>query len=352
MEIIDELESCRRHVYTGAIGYVSFHNTMDLSIAIRTATVYKNRIFYSVGGGIVYDSNPEDEYYETLHKGRTMMETFGKGDEKSERSFVWHNGIIKRAEEAYILAESEGFQYGYGFFETVRASNGKPEFLKEHVRRFDNAWKYIFKNDPPDLRWEDIIDHVIRENGLEKETAAVKIIAAKGSGKNLFDHDLLVIARSYVHRLCGKPEKGLSLAIYPEPRQSPLAEYKTLNYLYYYLAGRWAKENGSDEALILNPDGSISETNTANIFLIKGGSLIKPESTHVLPGIMEEAVIRLMVKKGYSVEKKNIFPDEILSSDGAVLTNSLLGAVPVLSLDGRMLVSSCELCDIINNEIY
>lgn len=77
MEIIDELEPVRRHVYTGAIGYISFHETMDLSIAIRTAIVHGNRLLFSVGGGVVYDSNPVDEFEETLHKGRTLLDALG-----------------------------------------------------------------------------------------------------------------------------------------------------------------------------------------------------------------------------------------------------------------------------------
>jgi para-aminobenzoate synthetase component 1 len=72
MEIIDELEPVRRHVYTGAIGYLGFGGTMDLSIAIRTATIARGRIVFSVGGGVVFDSNASDEFEETLHKGRTL----------------------------------------------------------------------------------------------------------------------------------------------------------------------------------------------------------------------------------------------------------------------------------------
>ncbi len=354
MEIIDELEPCRRHIYTGSIGYIGFHDAMDLSIAIRTATVYSGRIIYSVGGGIVFDSNPEDEYDETLHKGRTIMETFGKPEEKPvKKSFIWHNGVIKPTESAYIPADGEGFLYGYGFFETIRVSKGKPELVCEHISRFNNAWKYLFNDNPPDLTWEDIINQVIRENGLDNETAASKIIAAKGNGKSsLCDNDLLVTARLYTHRLHGRIEQGLNLAAYTEPRQTPLAGYKTLNYLYYLLAGRWAKENGADEALILNPDGSISETNTANILVIKGKRVIKPVSPHALPGIMEEAVCALLSGRKYSMEKRKIFPEEILSADGVILTNSLMGAVPALRLDGKELADSSELCITINMELF
>jgi para-aminobenzoate synthetase component 1 len=73
MEIIEELEPVKRGVYTGSIGYVSLHDTMNLSIAIRTAVYKDRRIYLSVGGGIVYDSDPETEYQETLHKGETFF---------------------------------------------------------------------------------------------------------------------------------------------------------------------------------------------------------------------------------------------------------------------------------------
>jgi len=81
MEIIDELEPNIRHVYTGSIGYLGWHGNMDLNVAIRTALVNRDVCYFSVGGGIVYDSNEEDEYQETLHKARTLfdvMEKLGK----------------------------------------------------------------------------------------------------------------------------------------------------------------------------------------------------------------------------------------------------------------------------------
>lgn len=74
MEIIDELEPHVRHAYTGAIGYIGFHNNMDLNVAIRTAICSENNIHFGSGGGIVYDSRPEDEYQETLHKAGSFFE--------------------------------------------------------------------------------------------------------------------------------------------------------------------------------------------------------------------------------------------------------------------------------------
>jgi para-aminobenzoate synthetase component I len=72
MEIIDELEPHRRHIYTGAIGYIGFDGNADLNIAIRTITCVNGQAYYHVGGGIVWDSEPAAEYQETLDKGRAM----------------------------------------------------------------------------------------------------------------------------------------------------------------------------------------------------------------------------------------------------------------------------------------
>jgi len=74
MEIIDELEPTCRSVYTGSLGYLSFSGDMDLDIVIRTIIVKDNRAYFQVGGAIVYDSEPEAEYIETLDKGRALIQ--------------------------------------------------------------------------------------------------------------------------------------------------------------------------------------------------------------------------------------------------------------------------------------
>ncbi|MFA5143704.1 MAG: aminodeoxychorismate synthase component I [Candidatus Omnitrophota bacterium] len=78
MEIIEELEPVKRSVYTGAAGYISFDGNMDTSVVIRTLVVKGRRAYFSVGGGIVADSDPELEYQETLDKAAGIMEALGE----------------------------------------------------------------------------------------------------------------------------------------------------------------------------------------------------------------------------------------------------------------------------------
>jgi para-aminobenzoate synthetase component 1 len=74
MEIIDELEPTKRSVYTGSIGYLGFDGDIDLNIVIRTFLIKKDKAYFQVGGGIVYDSNPQAEYIETLDKAKALIQ--------------------------------------------------------------------------------------------------------------------------------------------------------------------------------------------------------------------------------------------------------------------------------------
>jgi para-aminobenzoate synthetase component 1 len=78
MEIIAELEPSRRGVYCGSIGYWGVTGELDTNIAIRTAVFQNGRVYFSAGGGIVADSNPEHEYLETLDKARAMIDALAE----------------------------------------------------------------------------------------------------------------------------------------------------------------------------------------------------------------------------------------------------------------------------------
>ena len=72
MEIIDELEPEKRGVYGGGVGYFSANGDMDVCIALRTAVVQGEKLYIQAGGGVVYDSDPEAEYMETVHKSNAI----------------------------------------------------------------------------------------------------------------------------------------------------------------------------------------------------------------------------------------------------------------------------------------
>ncbi len=353
MEIIDELEPDRRHVYTGAIGYISFHRTLDLSIAIRTAVIHRRRMTFSVGGGIVYDSDPRSEYKETLHKGRTVFDVCKTCPPLvTPTQWVWLNGCLVPAEKACLAVNDEGVRYGNGFFETLRADQARVPLLTDHLARFEQTWRVFFDNAPPDITWATVIDQVLARNKLTGGTVLVRLTAAAGDQATGDGASLWVTARPYRHRLASLQTRGLDLRIYPEPRQTPWAAYKTLNYLFYLKAGEWARENSAHEALILNPDGTLSETNTANLLVIRHRVVQRPLSPHVLPGVMEDRVCRELKTRGYRIERKPMFPVDLYSADQVLLTNALMGAVPATRLDEAPLAEPTGLSRNLNAAIF
>ncbi|KRB11096.1 anthranilate synthase component I [Lysobacter sp. Root690] len=73
LEVIREFEPVKRNVYSGAVGYIGWHGDADTAIAIRTAVIQDGRLHVQAGAGIVYDSDPQKEWEETMSKGRALF---------------------------------------------------------------------------------------------------------------------------------------------------------------------------------------------------------------------------------------------------------------------------------------
>ena len=73
MEVINEVEPLKRNIYSGAVGYLSWHGCMDMAIAIRTAVIKDQMLYVQAGAGVVYDSIAQSEWDETMHKARALI---------------------------------------------------------------------------------------------------------------------------------------------------------------------------------------------------------------------------------------------------------------------------------------
>ncbi|MBN1444844.1 MAG: aminodeoxychorismate synthase component I [Candidatus Omnitrophica bacterium] len=104
MEIIEELEPNKRAFYTGSMGYLGFNGNMELNILIRTILLKGSRLYYPVGGGIVWDSSPEAEYEETMTKAKSLFLTLGCDYGKSPLDFPF----VKGGRKHYIPSFNKG----------------------------------------------------------------------------------------------------------------------------------------------------------------------------------------------------------------------------------------------------
>jgi anthranilate synthase component 1 len=84
MEIISELEGEQRGVYAGAVGYFSYSGNLDTAIALRTMVMQNGRAYIQAGGGIVADSDPAEEYQESLNKARALLRALDEAERMAE----------------------------------------------------------------------------------------------------------------------------------------------------------------------------------------------------------------------------------------------------------------------------
>ena len=92
MEIIDELEPVKRGIYSGAVGYLSWHGNMDTAIAIRTAVIKDHQLHIQAGAGVVADSRPELEWKETMNKGRAVFRAVALAEAGLEKHLCEEEG--------------------------------------------------------------------------------------------------------------------------------------------------------------------------------------------------------------------------------------------------------------------
>ena len=106
MEIIDELEPTRRGIYGGAIGYLDFSGNLDTCIAIRTMVVQDGVAYVQAGGGIVADSDPQDEYQETVNKAMALLrasEMASRGSVVPSQSAI--DGLLEGVDPSFLEAQ-------------------------------------------------------------------------------------------------------------------------------------------------------------------------------------------------------------------------------------------------------
>ena len=252
-------------------------------------------------------------------------------------------------DKAKVSILDRGFLYGDGVFETMRAQDGVVFGLEEHVARLFKSLKIFrinLKTAPSKIK--KIVYKLLDKNKLSisyRKDAYIKIIVTRGTSQGLLIPSGSARPTIAIYALPQKQiprsvyEKGMRLCIsksvYNE--KSPTSGHKTLNYLQNIMHRYDAKRKNLDEAILLNVNGFVSEAASSNIFLIKEKKVITPcLKSGCLPGIIRARVIRIS-KRFLKKKVKEIFikKQALFSADEIFLTNSSLGVVPVVKIDGR-----------------
>ena len=259
---------------------------------------------------------------------------------KSE--FVCLNEELVPLSQARVSVNDRGFLYGDGFFETLRAEEGRILFLPEHLARLRASAQAFRIPFPKKFSWERRLSRVLAANGLERGLARVKILLTRGeaAGLGLVQETwptLVIWAQPYTPPSPEEYAGGWLLVAFPERRTTFLGRYKSLNYLFYLAARQYALDQGAREALILEADGLVSEGAATSLLYAQGGVFYTPEAPSALPGVTVGVLGRGLARRGISLTAVSTTPARLAQADGLWLANSLMGVMPVSSLDGRIL---------------
>jgi len=250
--------------------------------------------------------------------------------------YTFLNGTLTSSSSAQISVTDRSYLFGDGLFETILVQNGKPCYLNEHLNRLRLSTAFFAYDLPSAEELAGAMQAVIDANALESGSMRLTVSPRESQGllaKTNSPLNILITIRR------GRPyreelyEHGFTVIIAQTTRRnehSPLSRHKTTNFADSILAKREAKLCGSDEAILLNAAGRLTEAAVANLFLVINGAVLTPPvADGVLPGIIREKVLGLCSDLNIPAREQTLTPKDLEEAEEAFLTNSLLGVMPV-----------------------
>ena len=264
-------------------------------------------------------------------------------------TIVYYKGQYVKSIDARANVYDQSLHYGYGVFEGIRSYeiNGKAVLFKPgaHFERMEYSCKaagipYLFSN-------EEIINctyEVLSRNNLKDAyvrplvTCSPNMQLSKGKSS-----ELLIAAWEWGAYLGNNLLHVQTAAIRrPNPAAFVVDAKITGHYVNSILACQAAKDNGYDEALLLDVNGNVAEGPGANFFMEKNGILYTPPPGNILPGITRQTVIDLCNDSGFSVIEKHFSIEEVYGADGAFFCGTAAEVVGIASLDKHFFSAKWE----------
>jgi branched-chain amino acid aminotransferase len=251
-------------------------------------------------------------------------------------SFICFNGSFLPSTQPVLTVGNSSFKWGDGLFETIRVSGQRILLEEYHFDRLFQGLKLLK------------MDHQ-----LQAATLSANI-------QTLCEHNKLRSARIRLEVFRDEPvagycieavpledeipwnEKGLTLGIYPFARKQvdAFANLKTTSFQQYIMAGRYAKEKGLDEVLLLNTDNRLCDTSKANIFLVKKDEFYTPALTEgCVNGTMHRFTGRKIKEMGFALHQHPLHESDLLEADECFLTNAITGIQWVASYHNKIFTS-------------
>lgn len=223
--------------------------------------------------------------------------------------------------------------YGEGVFETFRYKSKLPAYFHKHYSRMSQGATLIKIPIPDAVYVKELIDKASFNTDIEDAYVKVCLLSEGRSEFHKYSESskALVIIREYK-----KPPDTVTVWVnsFNRNSSSPILRIKSLNYLENVLARRAAIDLGFDEALFLNDRQEITEGAASNIFWLKDEALFTPSpECGLLPGVTRSLLLDISAEIGLYVREGRYSLQDILGSECAFFTNSVIGAVRISKIN-------------------
>ena len=264
---------------------------------------------------------------------------------------IWMDGKFVDWQDATVHVLSHTLHYGTGAFEGIRAyktADGVAVFrLKEHMQRLLRSCKILMLDVPYDV--EELCEaakEVVRINELH-DGCYIRPLVYLGYGEmgvNLIGAPVgtMIAAWPWGAYLGEHAESGVRMKISSwsrhHPNSMPTASKTVGGYVNASLAKVEVIKAGYDEAIMLGPDGRVSECTGENLFIIRDGQLYSPPPSEAgaLSGITQSSIVKIATDLGYQVNFEALRRDDLYLADEAFITGTAAEVVPVSSVDDRL----------------
>lgn len=264
-------------------------------------------------------------------------------DARNADIWIHVDGQLLPRNEAKISVFDSVVQGGDAVWEGLRIYDGRIFHLQEHLSRLRQSAKALaFAQIPDDAEIKAAIFATLKKNGMRDEahirltlTRGRKVTSGMSPHFNQYGSSLIVLAE-WKKPVYGSD--GIHLITSSVRRNAPQCLDSKIhhnNLINNILAKIEANAAGADDAVMLDINGFVAETNATNMFLVHGGTLSTPTTDSCVTGVTRKTVIAIARKLTIPVEVRNITPAELYSADEVFTTGTMGELAPVLSIDGR-----------------
>lgn len=253
------------------------------------------------------------------------------------------NGRYLRHRDATVHVEDRGYQFADGVYEVCEVARGYIVDMTRHLDRLDRSLRELRIAWPMSRQALQVaLAEVIRRNLVRDGLVYLQVTRGVAPRDHAFPAgdvkpSIVITARRLDPAAAAKrAQKGIDVITVPENRWARV-DIKTIGLLPNVLARQQAKDEGAYDAWFVDPDGTVKEGASANVWMVTKDNILvtRQAETGILRGITRTTVFDVARKLGMKVEERDFSVDEAKSAKEVFMTSATTVVLPVVSIDGK-----------------